>query len=65
MTYQRPDDTTPLRHSGPCGRRIRCWRPDCQERFGEARTVEILPTGEWLAFCHRTRWHPRPVEVAA
>jgi hypothetical protein len=55
----------PLVHLGPCGQRIACWRLECRERFGDYATVEILRSGERLAYCHRARWHPRPVEAAA
>jgi hypothetical protein len=66
MPTPRPESTPRvIRHDGPCGRRVRCWRPECRARFGELATVEVLATGEWLAYCHGTRWHPRPVEVAA
>lgn len=60
-----PDGSTPLRHSGACGRRIHCWRPECQARFGAYQTVEILDDGTWIAYCHRSVWHPRPFELVA
>jgi hypothetical protein len=62
----RQSSPPPLTHSGKCGRRVPCWRPECEAWVKAGyRTVEILPSGEVLAYCHRTTWHPRPVEIAA
>jgi hypothetical protein len=41
-----------MRHAGPCGRRIPCFRPDCRQQFHAAPTIEILPNAA-LAYCHR------------
>lgn len=55
-----------LRHNGRCGQRVACWRPECAD-WAKAgyRTVEILPSGERIAYCHGTRWYPRPPFEAA
>jgi hypothetical protein len=62
MPRPQPDDTPqeyprlgPLRHSGPCGRRVRCHRADCRQRFGPYATVEILRSGIVLYRCHGVR----------
>lgn len=68
MTATNPREqpsNPPLVHQGPCGRRERCWRPECLERFGSYATVETLRDGTRLAYCHRAVWQPRPVELAA
>lgn len=53
LTFDRDH---PLRHDGPCGRRIRCWRPECLAEFGDMATVEVLPRSSlWLARCHGGR----------
>lgn len=70
MTFSldRPKPITqPLRHNGPCGTREACWRPDCRAAFPGLRTVEVLPDGERLCYCHRSRFYPRGyrAEVAA
>jgi len=51
--HDRPAERTSflLGHKGPCGRRVRCWRRDCQASFGAYLTVEILPDVA-LAHCH-------------
>jgi hypothetical protein len=57
MPPERPNPTPfPLRHKGPCGRRLTCWRPECRRAFGAYPTIEILPDVA-LAFCHRMA-HP-------
>jgi hypothetical protein len=70
--YTSPDrrnDTTGQRprliHNGPCGRRELCWRPECQSTFGPLRTVEVLSTGDAIAYCHRSRFQIRPPVQAA
>jgi hypothetical protein len=45
------DTTTILRHRGDCGRRAYCFRPECRERFGDYRTLELLPNMA-VARCH-------------
>ena len=55
---RQPERTPwPLRHKGPCGRRVHCWRPACRAEFGEYLTVEVLDDGSAVAFCHHYR-HP-------
>lgn len=44
-----------LAHEGPCGERVRCWRPECLAHWGDIATVEVLPSGERLARCHGAR----------
>lgn len=41
-----------IRHAGPCGRRVPCWRPECPMAFRGYPTVEIL-AAEAIAYCHR------------
>jgi hypothetical protein len=41
----------PLRHKGPCGRRVACWRPECRSEFGSYLTVELLADMA-IARCH-------------
>lgn len=45
-----------LRHGGPCGRRIVCFRPECRAEFGLYLTVEIFRNGTALAHCHGGRY---------
>jgi hypothetical protein len=40
-----------LRHTGPCGRRVRCWRPSCRDANADYRTLEVVG-GKVLAYCH-------------
>lgn len=49
----RPPERTPfaIGHKGPCGRRVSCWRPQCQTEFAGYLTVEIL-ADRALAYCH-------------
>ena len=47
----------PLRHTGPCGPRVRCHRATCRARFGEYATVELLRDGTRLARCHGITYH--------
>jgi len=47
-----------MRHAGPCGPRGQCWRKDCRDRFHGYLTIERLPTGRILAFCHRSAIPP-------
>lgn len=51
---RRAEDTLPLRHAGPCGRRIHCYRPECRRAFGPYRTVEIVDR-TIIYFCHGLR----------
>jgi hypothetical protein len=46
------DTTTTIRHKGPCGRRVACWRPECRQAFGAYPSIEIL-ADKAIAFCHR------------
>jgi hypothetical protein len=48
----------PLRHNGPCGRRLECWREECRERFPGFATIEVLRDGTRLAYCHAGRDAP-------
>ncbi len=48
----REQFTGALRHDGPCGRRVRCFRAECRAEFGDVATLEILAVVA-LAFCHR------------
>lgn len=41
-----------IRHRGPCGRRTTCWRPSCRAEFPGYPSVEVLSTGEMIAYCH-------------
>lgn len=41
-----------LRHAGPCGRRIACYKVECRQRFAGYLSVEILPSGIAIAYCH-------------
>jgi hypothetical protein len=50
--------TAHLRHEGLCGRRDFCWRPECRVDFRGYRTIEVLPDGEVIAHCHRSRFVP-------
>ena len=45
-----------LRHAGPCGRRVPCFRAECRAEFGDYATVEVLPNGTRLARCHGARY---------
>lgn len=40
-----------LRHDGPCGPRVECWRVACRTAWPGYRTVEYV-AGRWLARCH-------------
>jgi hypothetical protein len=44
-----------MRHSGPCGRRVACWRPGCRAEWAPYATVEVLVDGI-LARCHGGRY---------
>lgn len=48
-----------MRHPGPCGKRERCPRPECRERFGDYKTVEVLPNGVLIYRCHNVRTDDR------
>lgn len=50
-----------IRHRGPCGVRRPCWRQACRERFGPYPSVESLPTGELVTFCHAATYPPGDV----
>ncbi len=41
-----------IRHQGPCGERRYCARPACRDEFGIYPTVEFLPNGAIIAYCH-------------
>jgi len=51
--HDRPAERTTSRlgHKGPCGRRVTCWRLECQAEFRGLATVEIL-ADQALAYCH-------------
>lgn len=61
---RRQRSSTQLRHEGYCGSREECWRPECRAEFRGYRTIEILPDGEVIAFCHRGRFYPRAFREA-
>lgn len=46
------DQPTTIRHAGPCGRRVPCWRPECRAAFPGYATIEILASVA-ICFCHR------------
>jgi hypothetical protein len=46
------DLPTAIRHSGPCGRRVPCWRLECRRAFSGYPTIEILRDVA-LAYCHK------------
>jgi hypothetical protein len=52
-----------MRHHGHCGRRTECWRSACRSTFAGYRTVEVLITGDVLAFCHRSETSAFDVRV--
>ena len=52
-----------LRHSGPCGPRIPCWRPSCRAAFGALNTIEVLPLLV-IARCHGDTYHPGDLALA-
>lgn len=52
MPPERPNPTPfPLRHKGPCGRRLHCWRAACRAAFDPYPTLELL-SDQLIARCH-------------
>jgi hypothetical protein len=41
-----------VRHSGSCGERFQCFRATCRSAYPGYRTVEVLPDGRALCYCH-------------
>lgn len=64
--HDRPTEDTPsLQHSGPCGRRERCWRSACRDAFGAYLTVEVLDDGTVIARCHGSAFRPLTLPAVA
>jgi hypothetical protein len=64
MSARRRDSITrPLRHSGPCGVREKCWLQECRDEYGDAHSVEVLASGVHMAYCHGEAVPRRDVEI--
>lgn len=60
LTADANQDPAPMRHEGACGVRGYCPRPGCADRASQ-QTLELLPSGTLIAYCHRDALRPGEV----